>query len=108
MIRKTQNGDVTVFAYTLANVMPTSPESIALPLDKSMTRIVIDLAGVGYISSNVLGAWVACHKHLEEVGGKMALCNAVPAIREILEITKLEQLFPIFATQAEAIAAVSA
>lgn len=103
MIRKQQIGDVWVYTYTQANVMPTSPDSASLSLPTDARKVVIDMQGVEYISSNVLGAWVTCIKQLDKVQGKLAICSCNQSIRDILEITKLDHMFNVCNTLEDAL-----
>jgi anti-sigma B factor antagonist len=67
-------------------------------------HFAIDLASLPFINSAALGYLVKAYKHLQAEGGELALCSVQPAIATILEMTQLDQVFPVFATEEEAVA----
>jgi anti-anti-sigma factor len=71
--------------------------------DEGHSRLVINLGGVQYLSSAVLGklAWLA--KRVEPVGGRIQLCGLDPLLRDILRITHLDGVFDICSNEAEAL-----
>ena len=55
----------------------------------------LDLAGVRFVSSAALGAFVALHRKLQAVGGRLSLCNLNPEMEEVIRATKLDSLLDI-------------
>jgi anti-sigma B factor antagonist len=96
MIQRRMQGDIAIYKYTISSVMPSSPDAGALPDIKLSKKVIVDLDGVDFISSTVLGTWLSAHKILEDVGGCLVICGATQSIYEILEITKLDQIFRVF------------
>lgn len=65
--------------------------------------VVLDLAGVGLVSSLVLGVLVSFRRGVARHGGRVFLV-AVPAhVRETLEVTRLTELFEMAGCVEEAI-----
>jgi anti-sigma B factor antagonist len=58
-------------------------------------RVIIDLAGCGFIDSTALGILVVAHKRLRDGRGPLALVTADPHILKVLEVTGLTSLFAI-------------
>ncbi|MCB1499309.1 MAG: STAS domain-containing protein [Bauldia sp.] len=75
-------------------------------LETNETRVVLDLAGLDYISSSGLRLVLMMGKRLSLKGGKLALCNLKPNIREVFEISGFISILTVVGTRAEAEAAV--
>jgi anti-anti-sigma factor len=71
-------------------------------IDGGARRILVDLAGVDYMSSVGLRALVTAAKHLEPSGGRIVLCAPQPRIRQLFEIAGFLSIFKIVATREEA------
>ncbi len=67
--------------------------------------IVLDLSEMDFISSLGLGAIVAGHLKCRHHQGLIRLVNPQPAVRELLETTRLNQLFQVYSSIDEALAA---
>ncbi len=67
-------------------------------------RMVLDFANVEYMSSAALGMLITVHKKIRQRGGHMALCQVRPEIYEVFSITKLNEVFQIYANRAQAMA----
>jgi anti-anti-sigma factor len=74
-------------------------------IDRGDRRIVLDLAGVEYMSSVGLRALIGGAKRLMPLGGKIVLAAPKPRIRQVLEISGFTSIFTITATRDEAAAA---
>lgn len=66
-------------------------------------QLVVDLCGVDYVSSSGLRLFVKILKHIEEIGGKMALCGMNIGVEEVFQFAGLDTVFKIFPTRDEAI-----
>jgi anti-sigma B factor antagonist len=73
--------------------------------EPDLKRVVIDMRGVGYMSSAGLGALLALHKRLAERGGGVLVCGLQPPVRTVFDITRADKIFPVFSTVAEAMEA---
>jgi anti-sigma B factor antagonist len=67
--------------------------------------IVFDLSRVEYFGSMYLAVLIRCWKLALSRGGTMALSGASERTRELLRITALDTVWPIYQTQREAIEA---
>jgi|SRR5579872_4150216 len=70
------------------------------------SNLVIDLARGDYLGTAMLGAVVKLWKRISQRGGRMALCNVSENVAQVLRITKLHAVWPIYGTRDEALAAV--
>ena len=69
-------------------------------------RLVMDLAGVDYISSAGLAVLLWLAKRMRDAGGRLALCGVAPPVRRVLELAGYIQYFTVAATRDEAAALV--
>ena len=68
---------------------------------------VVDLAGVEFIASMGMRLLISSARGLGAKGRRMALFGAQPLVQAVFDDAALDQLMPVCATEAEAIAAVS-
>jgi anti-sigma B factor antagonist len=73
-------------------------------LERGERKILIDFARTGYIDSSGLGALVSISKRVREVGGDLRLSGLNEDLRSLFELTKLDTLFAIADTPAQALA----
>ena len=66
--------------------------------------IVLDLSAMEFICSQGLGAIITGHLKSRHHKGQIRLVNPQPAVRELLETTRLTKLFPIFSSLDQALA----
>jgi anti-sigma B factor antagonist len=76
---------------------------VALQVDGSKA-VVVDLAGVNFLDSSALGALVAAHRNLEQVGGTLKLAAARPHVLKVFRITRLSEVIPLYDTVEDACA----
>lgn len=78
--------------------------SILAQLEQSAARnIVLDFENTDYYGSTALGFFVKLWKRVRCVDGNMVFCHVSDTEREILEVTRLDGLWQIFPTRAEAL-----
>ena len=65
--------------------------------------IVLDLSDMEFICSQGLGAIITGHLKCRHHKGQIKLVNPRPAVRQLLETTRLTKLFPVYATVEQAI-----
>jgi anti-sigma B factor antagonist len=105
----TQIGSVTVVHFLdgelrgEANIEEMGQELVALVEKAGHTQIVVNFSTVEYLSSAALVKLIALHNLLKRRGGKLKLCHIRPEFYEVFAITKLNSLFDIVTTEAEAL-----
>jgi anti-sigma B factor antagonist len=67
--------------------------------------VVVDFTQSGYIDSSGLGALVSLSKRVRDAGGDVRLTGLNEDLRRLFELTRLDQLFPLYATRADALSA---
>ena len=68
------------------------------------TTIIIDLGELSYISSIGLRSFVAIAKKLKDRGGALRVCRLTGLVRQVFEITRLTELFPMHESVESAVA----
>ena len=110
-----RRGDLTVVTATPAL------ESIAMGLEEQAAElifdpirhdaeplIVFDLSQVDYFGSVFLGVLLRCWKMVQAKGGTMALAGVSARAKELLHLTSLDFVWPIYADRREAVEALLA
>ncbi|HXM42210.1 MAG TPA: STAS domain-containing protein [Bryobacteraceae bacterium] len=59
-------------------------------------RAVLDLSAVPYLDSTGLAFVVELHKSLASRGGQLFLANAKRRVREVLQMTHIDEIIPLF------------
>ena len=75
-------------------------------IEAGKSKIVINLADLGYISSVGLGALLRARSRVAKAGGTIFLARIESQILEVFRLVSFEKVFDIFATETEAIAAI--
>lgn len=70
-------------------------------------KLLIDFAGVDFVTSAGLRAVLLLVKKVRAAGGSFALCGVQDSVREVLDITGFTAMFSIHSARAAAIAAMS-
>ncbi len=109
-IRTEVVGDVTVVRFIdriildERNITHIGEDLFALVNDEGLTKILLNFEDVTYCSSAVLGKFITLNKKLQGVSGQMIMCEVIPGIMEVFEITKLDKFFEFRKTQPESLA----
>ena len=94
-------GDVTVVNFTEnkildeARIQIIGDQLFQLVDEVGRRKILLNFGNVEYLSSAALGKLITLNKKLQNVGGRLILCNIDSTIYEVFEITKLNKLFSI-------------
>ena len=66
-------------------------------------KILLNLAGVGYMDSTGIGELVASYTTVQHAGGQLKLLNLTQKLQSLLAITKLLTVFDTYDTEDEAL-----
>jgi anti-sigma B factor antagonist len=72
--------------------------------EKGVTRVVLNLSGVGYIDSSGVASLVEGLKASRESGSRFVLFGLNDSAREVLKISHLLKLFEVYDDEAQAMA----
>ena len=73
-------------------------------VEDGVRLVVIDFTKSAYIDSSGLGALVSLGKRIREAGGELRLAALNEDLRTLFELTRLDSLFPVFASREAALA----
>jgi anti-sigma B factor antagonist len=72
-------------------------------LDNGGTHILLNLEKVSYMDSAGIGELVACYKRAKEKDGTVKLLNPSGKVYDLLQLTKLEEVFETYRDEKEAL-----
>ena len=100
-------GDVTVVdlqgKITIGSGDVVLKETVRRLFDKGSRKIVLNLDGVSYMDSAGIGELVACQKRALEKKGQLKLLNPSGKVYDLLQLTKLDEVFETFHDEKEAL-----
>jgi anti-sigma B factor antagonist len=81
-------------------------QALAARLDNLAGRpgLVLDLGGVAFLDSTLVGLLVGLHKRVRHAGGRLALCGLGPQARAVLGRTRLDRVLDLYPAEADALA----
>lgn len=71
---------------------------------RGATRLLLDLGGTQYVSSAGLRVFLVAGKKLQRVGGRLALCNMQPLVREVMAIAGFDRILTTADSRGEGLA----
>ncbi|MCB1037216.1 MAG: STAS domain-containing protein [Acidobacteria bacterium] len=98
-VEAVEEGDATVVrlgGYLDAHTAPEFEATLQEKIDAGRIRLVVDCAGLQYISSAGLGVFMGFIEDLRENGGDLKICSLIPKVREVFELLGFDALFEIF------------
>ncbi len=78
-------------------------EEVNKLLEGEQKNILLNLDRVAYMDSAGIGELVACYKRASEAGAQVKLLNPSGRVQDLLSLTKLQEVFDIFADEKEAL-----
>jgi anti-sigma B factor antagonist len=105
-----EKGDIRAVEFTNnkildeANIDAIQRSLNALIDEQPRPRLLLDFTNVDHLSSAALGALINVNNRVRQKNGELRLTNIKPQILEVFVITKLNKLFRILPTKAEALA----
>ena len=101
-------GGVSVVTCAGRIVEGSESTSLQQEIDRLLEEtpfIVLDLARIEFIDSSGLGLLVRLHNRARLAGGDLRLCAVPPRLKEILRVTRVQQILPPYESTGAAIAA---
>ncbi|HMQ02990.1 MAG TPA: STAS domain-containing protein [Pyrinomonadaceae bacterium] len=107
-ISERQAGDVTILdldgKVTIGEGSVALRNAIRRLLGDGKSKILMNLAGVGYIDSSGIGELVSSFTAVNKEGGTLKLLNLTQKIQDLLAITKLLTVFDVYEDEESALA----
>src|ERR1700693_3809395 len=106
-IRERQAGDITVLdmngRITIGEGSVAMRSAIRRLLEEGKKKILLNLAGVGYIDSSGIGELVSSYTAINKESGQLKLLSLTEKLRDLLTITKLLTVFDAYETESDAL-----
>ena len=105
-VSSSRQGDITILdvnGYLDAHTAPRFEQTIQDEFDAGRFRIIVDCAGLTYISSAGLGVFMSFVEDLRDKGGDIKICGLTDAVYSVFDILGFPALFDIVADQVAAV-----
>src|SRR5437868_9147565 len=106
-IRERQAWDVTILdlegKITIGEGSVSLRSAIRRLTEEGKKKILLNLAGVGYVDSSGIGELVSSYTTINREGGQLKLLKLTQKIKDLLTITKHLTVFDVYDDEAEAL-----
>ncbi len=106
-IRERQAGDVIVLdmdgRITIGEGSVALRSAVRRLLEEGKKKILMNLAGVGYIDSSGIGELVSSYTAVSKGGGQLKLLSLTKKLQDLLTITKLLTVFDVYDKESDAL-----
>ena len=65
-------------------------------LDDGVERVILDCRELSYVGVTGLGVVLATAQELQSSGGRFALCNLAPHLKDVFRLSDLDEIIPVF------------
>jgi anti-sigma B factor antagonist len=97
-------GVVEVFGEVDLYSAPQAKQAMLELVEGGVVHLLIDLRNTDYLDSTAMGILVGMLRRVAENDGWVRLIGPRPRVRKLFEITRLDQILPIFETEEDALA----
>ena len=109
-LKVTEYGDSAVVQFGVShindeeNIEDLGHELFLLPDQFGFQKIVLNMTGVEYITSSVVGKMITLHRKLHRNRGKMVISDLTPGVQDVLDASRLLSYFTHCQTEEQAMA----
>ena len=99
-------GDILVVALPVKNLDAGNSQEFkrdVLSLLEANSKVIFDMAKLGFIDSSGCGAILSCLKKIKGNRGELKICGLQDRVNDLLKLMRLERVFDIKATREDAI-----
>lgn len=89
---------VTITGRLVAADAPEARENLKAIVEAGSGKLIVDLSGVTFIDSSGLSVLISAFKLIRAKGGRMPLSGISKNVQTLLELTRLSEIFEMFAT----------
>jgi anti-anti-sigma factor len=104
-LQVTTSGDFKIVSVT-GRIDTTNAGEFERPLieliESGASQIILDCAGLNYISSSGLRVFLVIQKRIVGLKGSFRLCSLQPGIKEIFDISGFSSIFSVYPDTAAA------
>ena len=105
-VGRSREGDISVLSlhgYLDAHTAPQFEKAIQEEYDGGRFRIIVNCAGLTYISSAGLGVFMSFIEDVRAASGDIKICSVTDTVYQVFEILGFPSLFDILADQPAAV-----
>ena len=105
-VARSREGDLSVLSlhgYLDAHTAPQFEKAIQEEYDSGRFRIIVNCAGLTYISSAGLGVFMSFVEDIRAAAGDIKICSVTETVYQVFEILGFPSLFDILPDQAAAV-----
>jgi anti-sigma B factor antagonist len=101
-------GDIAVVRFLQPRILDEEiidyigQELLRLVDKEGCRKMVLDFRQVDAMATHMLGELLVLHKKIQAAGGRLALCEFRPHLREVFEVLKLTQVFHMYESETAA------
>lgn len=105
-----EHGDIAVVQFGVShindeeNIEDLGHELFLLPDQFGFQKIVLNMTGVEYITSSVVGKMITLHRKLHRNRGKMVISDLTSGVQDVLDASRLLTYFTHCETEEQATA----
>lgn len=109
-----EHGDVAVVTFSMThisdedNIEDLGHELFGLAEQFGCRKILLNMNGVEYVTSSVIGKLITLHRKLHRSEGQLVISDLSPGVSEVLQAARLMSYFKVVGSQAEAFTVLSA
>jgi anti-sigma B factor antagonist len=89
---------VSITGRLVAADAPEARESLKAIVEAGEGKLIVDLSGVSFIDSSGLSVLISAFKLIRSKGGRMLLSGISKNVQTLLELTRLSEIFEMYAT----------
>jgi anti-anti-sigma factor len=102
-VKEETQGDVLILRLigrVDANTAPPLEEQVLKKIDAGQSKLLVDFAGVEYISSAGMRFLLSCTKKVKGVSGKFVVCSMSEGVIEVINMAGFNHILTIEADEA--------
>lgn len=109
-IKVEEHADIVVVKFGVThindeeNIEDIGHELFLLPDQFGFHKIVLNMTGVEYITSSVVGKMITLHRKLHRNRGKLVISDLTPGVQDVLDASRLLSYFTHCETEEQAMA----
>ncbi len=102
-------GDVVIVTFSMThisdedNIEDLGHELFGLVEQFDCRKVLLNMKGVEYVTSSVIGKLITLHRKLHRSEGQLVISDLSPGVSEVLQAARLMSYFKVVPTQAEAL-----
>ena len=105
-IQRSAEGELTILSlegYLDAHTAPEFEDAVQREIDAGRRKLIVNCAGLNYISSAGLGVFMSFLEDLREQGGDIKICGPTPKVMQVFELLGFPAIFDMLPGVPEAV-----